>query len=251
MDLLDRYPALRFPLYRRYWFASLGSVGGWQLASLAMGWLVYELTESTLDLGILGAATAIPAIALTIVGGVLADRFDKRLILLITTLINSGLLFLLALLDWAGVITVWHVWLIAGAISFVSGIDWPTRQAFFPHLIDREGLLSAVALNSILWQVTRMVLPATGGVLLALYDTSLIFVVAGSGYLVMYGVVLTINLKLPGRRETTPLQQTWQGIEFSHDPNHRTSASVACDEGSWNTCYTSLDRKSLLPGLIL
>ncbi|MEM7100216.1 MAG: MFS transporter [Pseudomonadota bacterium] len=135
MKLLDRYPALKFPLYRRYWLASLGSVGGWQLASLAMGWLVFELTKSTLDLGILGAAIAIPAIALTIVGGVVADRFEKRSILLITTLINSFLLFLLGVLDWTGVITVWQVWLIAGAISLVSGFDWPTRRPSFPILL--------------------------------------------------------------------------------------------------------------------
>ena len=184
------------------------------MASLAMGWLVFDLTQSTLDLGILGAMTAVPAILLTIVGGVIADRFDKRLVLLTTTALNTTLLFGLAWLDWMGWVTVWQVWVVAGAISFVSGIDWPTRQSFFPHLIDRSGLLSAVALNSVLWQFTRMVLPATGGVLLALYDTALIFVLAGLGYLIMFVVIFTIRMQLPGQQHTSAWQQTLQGIQF-------------------------------------
>ena len=103
------------------------------MAALAMGWLVFDLSGSTLDLGILGAMTAVPAVLLTIIGGVVADRFEKRRILLITSLLNCGLLFFLAWLDWSDVATVWHVWLVAGAISLVSGVDWPTRQSFFPH----------------------------------------------------------------------------------------------------------------------
>ena len=121
--LLGHYPALSYPLYRRYWLASLASVGGWQISAIAMGWLVYELSGSTIDLGILGAATAVPAILFTVAGGVIADRYDKRFILLVTTALNAALLFLLALLVFADTITVWHVWIIAAAISVVSGVD--------------------------------------------------------------------------------------------------------------------------------
>ena len=212
--LLRNYPALGEPLYRRYWLASLGSVGGWQISAMAMAWLIYELSQSTLDLGILGAATAVPAILLTLVGGVIADRFEKRAVLIWTTVLNTLLLLLLALLAATEVITVWQIWLIAGAISVVSGIDWPTRQSFFPHLIQRESLLSAVALNSVLWQATRMVLPAFGGVLIALIDIGWVFALAGAGYAIMLLVILSIRMKLPGHADQSALQQIAEGVRF-------------------------------------
>ena len=179
---LSRYPALGFPLYRRYWVSSFGSVGGWQISAVAMVWLVYELSGSTVDLGILGAVTALPAIIVTIAGGVIADRYDKKNVLIVTTALNTGLLALLTILAFLEVVTVWQIWLIAGVISLVSGVDWPTRQSFFPHLIDRSALLSAVALNSVLWQATRMVLPALGGVLIAASGATLVFAIATAGY---------------------------------------------------------------------
>ena len=104
--------------------------------------------------------------------------------------------------------------MIAAAISLVSGIDWPTRQSFFPHLIERPALLSAVALNSVLWQVTRMVLPALGGVLLAWIDASWVMVIAAAGYVIMLGVMLSIDLRLPGSAAASPLEQTREGLRF-------------------------------------
>ena len=212
--IVAQYPALGFPVYRRYWLASLASVGGWQISAMGMAWLMFEISASTRDLGILGGATAVPAIALTLVGGVIADRFDKRVVLTWTTAMTAALLFLLALLDFLEIITVWQIWLIAAGISFVSGIDWPTRQAFFVHLIDRDGLMSAVALNSVQWQFTRMVLPALGGLMLAWYDSWLVFAIAGLGYVVMLWVIVTLAQKMPGTRSASPLTQTLEGIRF-------------------------------------
>ena len=212
--LLNRYPALGYPLYRRYWFASFASVGGTQLVGLAQGWLVYRLTGSALDLGLLGAATALPNIAMSLYGGVVADRFDKRKIILATSALNAALLFLLAALDASGAVRVWHVMAIAAASSVVAGIEWPTRQALFPHLIERTGLLSAVALNSVLWQSTRMIMPALGGVLIAITSTGFLFALSGAGFLVMFAVMLAVPLALPGTAGGTALEQIRQGISF-------------------------------------
>ena len=212
--LLQHYPALGFKLYRRYWLASLASVGAWTIANLTMGWKVFELSGKALDLGILGAASALPAVIITLVGGVIADRFDKRRVLMTTTIANSSLLFLLAILDFSGALTVWHVWILAGAISAVTGIDWPARSSFFPHLVERSALLSAVAMNSVLWQVTRMVLPAAGGLLLTFYSTSLVFFMAACGYLVMLTTLLLTPIVLPGDQSTSPVAQVLEGLRF-------------------------------------
>ncbi|HTO56946.1 MAG TPA: MFS transporter [Pseudomonadales bacterium] len=212
--LFDRYPALAYPLYRRYWFASFASVGGTQLVALAQGWVVFRLTGRALDLGLLGAATALPNILMSLFGGVVADRFDKRKIILVTSVSNAALLFLLAALDASGVVRVWHVMAIAAASSVIAGIEWPTRQALFPHLIERPGLLSAVALNSFLWQSTRMIMPALGGVLIALTSTGFLFALSGLGFLVMFGVMLAVPLALPGAITGTAIEQIRQGVSF-------------------------------------
>lgn len=212
--ILTRYPALEYPLYRRYWFASFASVGATQLVALAQGWLVYQLTESALDLGLLGAATAVPNIVISLFGGVVADRFDKRKIILLTSALTAALLFLLAALDATGHVQVWQVLAIAALISVVSGIEWPTRQALFPHLIERPGLMSAVALNSVLWQSTRMVMPALGGVLIAVTNTAFLFALSGVGFVVMFFVMLRIPLVLPGVNSGSTLSQIAEGLRF-------------------------------------
>ncbi len=212
--ILLRYPAFAYPLYRRYWFASFASVGGTQLVMLAQGWLVFKLTGSALDLGLLGAAAAIPNILMSLFGGVVADRFDKRKIILVTSVLTASLLFLLALLDVTGQVRVWHVMTIAAVTSLISGVEWPTRQALFPHLIERDGLLSAVALNSVLWQSTRMIMPALGGVLIAATSTAFLFTLAGLGFVVMFFVMFAIRLALPGTNSGSPLHQIQQGIDF-------------------------------------
>ena len=217
-----RYPALGFSLYRRYWSASLASVGAWQLATLTQAWLVFEISASTLDLGILGAAASVPAIGMTFFGGVIADRFEKRKILIVTSAITAGLLAILALLDVTGLIAVWHIWLVAGLVALTSGVDWPTRQSYFTHLIERPAFLSAVALNSVLWQSSRMVVPAIGGVLLAWFETSLVFALSALGYLTMLIVMWRMNVTVDGNREASPIQQIVEGVRYvAHHPLFR------------------------------
>ncbi len=212
--ILTRYPALEYPLYRRYWFASFASVGGTQLVALAQGWLVYKLTGSALDLGFLGAATAVPNILMSLFGGVAADRFDKRKIMLVTSLLTAALMFLLAVLDASGHVRVWHVMTIAALTSLISGVEWPTRNALFTHLIERPALMSAVALNSVLWQSTRMIMPALGGALIALTNTAFLFALAGLGSVVMFFVMRAIPLSLPGTHGGSTLHSIQQGLGY-------------------------------------
>ena len=157
-----RFDALASLPYRRFWLGSMASVGSTQLYFIAMAWLVFELSGSPLDLGFLGAAMALPTIAATLIGGIVADRFNRRSILLATTNVAAILLLLLAALDFTGVVRVWHVLVISGLLGLVQGFDFPARSSIFPALIQPHQMMSAVALNSILWQGTRMILPAIG-----------------------------------------------------------------------------------------
>ena len=103
---------------------------------------------------------------------------------------------------------------IAALTSLISGVEWPTRQALFPHLIERPGLMSAVALNSVLWQSTRMIMPALGGVLIAATSTAFLFALSGVGFVVMFFVMLAIPIALPGTRGGSTLHQIQQGLGF-------------------------------------
>jgi len=213
----SRLGALASPGYRRFWLGSLASVGATQLLILGQGWLVFELSGSAFDLGLLGAASSLPTILVTLGGGVLADRLDKRRVLMATSLAVAALLVLLALLDLGGVVEVWHVLAIAALIGLVSGLDWPARQAIFPSLIERSQMMSAVALNSILWQGTRMILPALGGLVIAVTDTSVVFLLAAAGFVYMFAVLATLEVGSVVRPGSASLEAFVEGWRFIAD----------------------------------
>ena len=204
-----RFAALRGPQFRRYWFGSAASVGAFQLLIMGQGWLVYELSGSALQLGFLGAASSIPTIIASLAGGVVADRVDRRAMLIATSLATACLLALLAALDGTDTVAVWHVLVIAGVIALVVGFDFPARMAFFPSLIKRDHMMSAVALNSMLWQGTRMFLPALGGIIIALSDTWVVFALGAAGFATMSGVMASFA---PVREAQAPVGPS--GREF-------------------------------------
>ena len=206
--------ALRHPAYRRFWLGSLAAIGGAQLQILGQGWLVFDLTRNPMDLGLLGAATALPTILMTLFGGVLADRIDKRRLIALTSLAVACLLLLLALLDLKQAVRVWHIYAIAAATGLISGLNWPARAAVFPLLIERGQMASAVALNSVVWQVTGVVAPGVGGALMALFGTAVVFFTASAGFFAMAVVMLTLEVrKVEGSRAPT-FQQFKEGVRF-------------------------------------
>ena len=209
-----RFDALASAPYRRFWLGSIASVGSTQLYFIAMAWLVFELSNSPLDLGLLGAATAVPNILATLIGGLVADRVNRRTILILTTGISTVLMLLLAALDATGLVRVWHVLLISGLLGLVQGFDFPARSSIFPSLIEPKQMLSAVALNSILWQGSRMIFPAIGGILIALTDTSLIFVLCGLGFITMLMVLCWLEVVQVIQTKADTWYEFKEGLRF-------------------------------------
>ena len=209
-----RFDALASATYRRFWLGSIASVGSTQLYFIAMAWLVFELSNSPLDLGLLGAATAVPNILATLIGGLVADRVNRRTILILTTGISTVLMLLLAALDATGLVRVWHVLLISGLLGLVQGFDFPARSSIFPSLIEPKQMLSAVALNSILWQGSRMIFPAIGGILIALTDTSLIFVLCGLGFITMLMVLCWLEVVQVIQTKADTWYEFKEGLRF-------------------------------------
>jgi MFS family permease len=191
--LAHQFTALRHKQFLKFWLGSFTSVGATQLQVMGLGWLVYELSSSSLALGYLGAAAGLPAIVTTLFGGALADQINKRMLLIVTSVLIAVLLALLAYLDWAGIVQVWQVIAIAGAISIITGFDWPARQSIFPSLIERKDMMSAVALTTVIWQATRMVMPALGGLIIAISDTWLLFAFCSAGFFLMFLILISLS----------------------------------------------------------
>lgn len=182
---------------------------------VAQSWLVYELTGSPLYLGYALAANAIPGIFFNLVGGVFADRMNKRLLVLCTQGVTGVLILVMAVMTLLGTIEVWHVLVLAFLVGAVEAFDNPARQAFFPHLIDRSVMTSAVALNSSIWQGTRITAPAIAGFLIDLVNTGTALLVSSLGLFVMAVVMLFLRVPpIPQGAPANPARAMWEGMTF-------------------------------------
>ena len=208
-------PALRYPAYRAYWLGMLASVGGFQMFRVGQVWLIYELTGSPLSLGYVGVANAVPAIIFNLFGGVFADKLDKRLLIRTTQTITAGLIFLLATLTVMGMVQPWHILAVAFAAGAVEAFDTPARQALFPHLIDRKVMMSAVAMNSTIWQGTRIVAPAVAGLIIDLAGTAVSFYLAGVGFLTLAAVMHRLRVPpIIQGAQGNPARDMLAGLKF-------------------------------------
>ncbi|HSF30274.1 MAG TPA: MFS transporter, partial [Candidatus Tectomicrobia bacterium] len=187
-------PALHYSAYRAFWLGLLASVSGFQMLRFGQFWLIYQLTGSPLALGYMGLASGVPAICLNLFGGVSADRFDQRRLVMATQGITASLIFLLATLTLLDAVQVWHILVIAFCAGAVEAFDQPARQSLYPHLIDRKVMLSAVALNSAIWQGTRIIAPAAAGLIIAWAGTAVAFYLAALGFLTMATIMFRLRI---------------------------------------------------------
>jgi MFS family permease len=167
--IFEAISALRHRNYRLYWFGQLFSVLAQNMELVAQGWLVLELTNSPLALGVTGLAHAIPTITLTLIGGAIADRADRRRIM-IAAQSGTALMFLtIALLVLTGRAALWHVMVLAFISGSIRAFDRPSRMALLPQMVPREDIPNAVVIGGTIWQLCRLVGPAAAGMLIYLF----------------------------------------------------------------------------------
>ncbi len=208
-------PALRYPLYRRYWLGTLASVSGWQMMFVAESWLAYDLTGSPLYLGYVGVAAAVPAIVLNLVGGVVADRVDKRMLILLGQAVMTVVLGILGVLTVTGHIQPWHLITSAFITGAFGAFEQPAREALYPHLIERKVMASAVALDAAIWQGTRIGAPAMAGLIIATVGTAAVFFAATAGFLAMCFVAVSLPAPpIAGGRTAGAMQDMAIGLKF-------------------------------------
>jgi len=174
--------SLRHRDFRRFWIGLIVSVVGTWMQMAAQSWLVYQLTDSPLWLGIVAASGTAPMLLFSLPAGVVADRFSKRNILLVTQSIAMFQAFVLAALTFAHVIQVWHVMVLAAMLGTSNSFDMPARHAMVIELANREDLLNAVSLNSSAFNSGRIIGPALGGLLIASVGTAMCFLINGISF---------------------------------------------------------------------
>ncbi|MDH7601607.1 MAG: MFS transporter [Armatimonadota bacterium] len=186
--------------YALYWVGLLISATGSWMQNVAQGWLVFDLTGSKLYLGIVGAAGTLPMLFLALPGGVIADRFNKRRITILTQSLAMFQAFVLGLLTVKGLIKPWHVVLLAGFMGLVNSLDVPARQAMTVEIVGKSDLLSAVALNSSAFNGARILGPAIAGVIVGISGAGMCFLINAASYL---AVIISLIIIRP-----TPLGAT-------------------------------------------
>ena len=188
------FAALSHRNYRLYWFGSVVSLmGGW-MQSVAQSWLVLELTNSTFQVGMVFAMQFLPVLLFGMIGGLFADKFDKRRVLLITQSLAAAQALTLAFLQFRGVVEAWQVMALAAVLGLVNVVDMPTRQSFTIELVGRADVMNAIALNTSAFNLARIVGPAIAGLLIGKLGTQVAFLLNGISFL---GVILALLAMRP------------------------------------------------------
>lgn len=190
------FAAMRHPNYRRYWFGQMGSLIGAWMQSVALPWLVLQLGGSPFQLGLVMAFLFGPSMVLAPIGGVLADRLDKRRTLLVVNMVamvQATTLFVLAL---SGVIEIWHVYALGLVAGLVNAIEMPVRQAFVAELVPRRDLPNAIALSSTSFNLSRVIGPAIAGLTIAAFGVWSNFAINAVSYLSVLAGLLMIDPRL-------------------------------------------------------
>src|SRR5438128_220192 len=212
----SHWSVLRNRNYALLFWGYLVSSAGTQMQIVAVAWQVYELTHSAVALGIIGLLQAIPRLLLSLVGGVFADRFDRRKLLLVieTTMATSSAV--LALCTHFRVINIFIIYVIMFISASFSAFEFPTRQAIIPTLVPRTQLASAVTLSSVMMQLTFVIGAAFGGYTVAWLGVVNTYWLDVFSYLVVIGsILLMIVRRIPlEKRAQAGLGALIDGIHF-------------------------------------
>jgi len=209
--------ALNHPDYRRFFLAQLVAlVSGW-MHTVAQSWLVLQLTDSPLRLGLIGTLQFGPILLFSVVSGAIADRLPKRRVLVATNLTLALLALALAGLVASGQVRYWHVGVVAVLAGLAQTLDGPARQSLMAELVGKVDLVNAVALNSAAFNAARIVGPAVGGLLIARFGVVPAFVVNAAGILVVAAALARLPARgaAAPRRGTTMAQEIAEGVRYA------------------------------------
>ena len=217
--LRDMVRSLRHRNFQLFFGGQLISLVGTWMDNIAEAWLVYRLTGSSLLLGAVAFAGQIPVFLFAAVGGMAADRWDRRRIVIVTQTLSMVLALALAFLTLTGRVTVDEVIVLAALMGVVNAFDIPTRQAFVVEMVGREDLMNAIALNSSMFNGARIIGPAIAGILVASIGEGWCFFANGVSFIAVIAGLLA--MRMPARQHAPelapPFEHIAEGFRFVND----------------------------------
>ncbi|MDE3161418.1 MAG: MFS transporter, partial [Acidobacteriota bacterium] len=188
------FRALRHRNFRLFLGGQGVSLIGTWMQNVAQSWLVYRLTHSELLLGTALFCSQIAVFALGPLGGLAADRFSRHRLVILTQTLSMVLAFVLAALTLTGLVQVWHILALAVVLGAINAFDMPGRQSLLIHMTSKDDLLSAISLNSAVFNAARSVGPGVAGLLVAWLGEGVCFLLNGVSFLAVIGSLLAMRL---------------------------------------------------------
>ena len=192
---------LRVAPFRRYIIGSAISDTGTWMQVMAQAWVMSTLTDRALVLGMVNFAAGIPTIALTMIGGSAADRYDKRKILIATQVAQTIFALILGTLVWTGRIHIWHIILLAAGLGVSIAFEMPALSALVPELVKREQIATAVALDRSVFHGARLVGPSVAGLLVAWYGAASAFFANAISFFALIIALISLPARVAGTAE--------------------------------------------------
>lgn len=206
INITDTFAALRHPNYRLWFYGQMISLMGTWMQSTAQGFLVFELTHSPVYLGYVGFASGVPAWLFTLYGGFVADRIQRRNLLIMTQTSMMILAFILAGLTFSGIVQPWHIIALAFLLGVANAFDAPARQAFVLEMVPRQDLTNAVALNATMFNTGTAFGPAIAGITYAMFGPAWCFMINGISFIAIIAALAMMKLK------PLPLDQSQKSV---------------------------------------
>src|SRR5438874_294278 len=207
---------LRNAPYRRYIIGSAISDTGTWMQIMAQGYVMSTLTTKAVWLGMANLAAGLPMLALTMVGGSAADKYDKRKILLITQFVQIALAIGIGYLVWSGQIAIWHVLTFAALLGVSNSFEMPTLSALIPELVKREQIPSGIAIDRSVFHGSRVVGPTIGGILISAWGTASAFFANAISFVALIVALLSLPPRAKGSAEEEEKRTTGfkEGFRF-------------------------------------
>jgi len=230
-------------VYRTYWVGAFISFLGSWMQTVAQGWVVYEITNSKLLLGLLGFLGSLPTTLFSLFGGVVADRFERRKLVITTQALFAVNAFVLSILVLTGRVEFWHIALSAALNGFIAAIDAPARQAMVMDLVDKRFVTVGVAMNSAAFNTARILGPAIAGKLIEMVNAGWCFFINSVSYL---GIIISLR-RIPETPNQSPVERLsiWSELKEGlvhvyHDGLLRVLVLLDCALSVFAMSYTTL-----------
>ncbi len=208
--------ALKIPIYRNYLFGSFVSEVGNQMQTVAVSWQVYELTRNPASLGLIGLSNFLPIMLFSLIGGLFADKLDRKKLLILSQLVQAGLVSVFFVLTYLQLISPLIIYILLFLHSTASSFSLPARQAVLPHLVPRNYFMNAVSLNTLQYQTATLLGPAVAGFLIAFLGVGSVYLMNAFSFVVFIVSILIIKKSLNATKQTgeVNLASIWEGVKF-------------------------------------